>query len=97
MRFTTIEQVSELSPLQRIKGFNPADGRWAPWFDIIKESWHCDYGSIFDEVPGELTLVTGGWSGNEEVISAMKENTMGWIMTWSSSHRGGKYVFELRS
>jgi hypothetical protein len=39
-----------------------------------------------------LTLVTGGWSGCEDVISALN-GTMFNIMFWESSHRGGKHTF----
>lgn len=40
--------------------------------------------------------VTGGWSGNEEIISALMENAPAWLMCWQSSHRGGKHMFEVR-
>ena len=39
-------------------------------------------------------FATGGWSGNESIIHAMQENIM-WKLRWISSHRGGKYGFEL--
>jgi hypothetical protein len=38
-------------------------------------------------------LNTGGWSGNEEIIQALRENTIFWIFYWEQSHRGGHYVF----
>jgi len=41
-------------------------------------------------------LSTGGWSGNEDLIGAMQENTMFWLMCWVSSKRGGHFVFELK-
>ena len=39
---------------------------------------------------------TGGWSGHEDVISALRDNLMFWMLSWVSSTRGGHYVFETR-
>ena len=36
---------------------------------------------------------TGGWSGNEDVIGALQDNTVLWMFTWSASVRGGYYEF----
>jgi hypothetical protein len=36
---------------------------------------------------------TCGWSGNEMIIAAMKENTMLWMLYWEQSRRGGHYIF----
>jgi hypothetical protein len=40
-----------------------------------------------------LELHTGGWSGNEEIISALMTNTLFWMMYWQKSERGGHYWF----
>ncbi len=40
-------------------------------------------------------LVTGGWSGNEEVICALRENTMFWALCWEATMRGGLDKFEV--
>mgnify|MGYP000950782173 CR=1 FL=1 len=42
----------------------------------------------------KLELHTGGWSGNEEIISVL-QNSMFWVMYWQKSERGGHYYFEL--
>jgi len=43
--------------------------------------------------PGKrLTLVTGGWSGCESVISAL-HGTMFHLLGWESSFRGGRHTY----
>jgi hypothetical protein len=41
----------------------------------------------------KLTLITGGWSGHEELISVLKNSIFG-LMYWDSSYRGGKHIFK---
>lgn len=39
---------------------------------------------------------TGGWSGNEDVINALRENMLFFSMFWEKSTRGGHYYFRIR-
>lgn len=39
---------------------------------------------------------TGGWSGNEDVIGALRENMLFFSMYWEKSTRGGHYYFRIR-
>lgn len=64
------------------------------WLQYVREAWNHTYGKIWEE-NGLLKMATGGWSGNEEIISAMSENLVHWGMFWESSHRGGLEVFNV--
>ena len=44
----------------------------------------------------KLELHTGGWSGNEDIIYALKGNYLFWGMYWQKSTRGGHYYFEIK-
>ena len=44
----------------------------------------------------EYTISTGGWSGNEELVRALYDNTMFWVSCWTRSERGGRYVFTVK-
>jgi len=39
---------------------------------------------------------TGGWSGNEDVIDALRRNFLFWSLFWEKSTRGGHYYFKIK-
>ncbi len=41
-----------------------------------------------------IELVTGGWSGNESLISALNRNFLIWSLCWVCSYRGGLHAFD---
>jgi len=44
----------------------------------------------------KLELHTGGWSGNEDIIEALKKSYF-WIFYWEKSVKGGHYYFTISS
>jgi hypothetical protein len=42
-----------------------------------------------------LELHTGGWSGNEDLIEALENHELFWMMWWWKTERGGHYYFEI--
>ena len=59
---------------------------------FIGQVWNTDYGT-FDLNAGTLKLVTGGWSGNEDILAAMNKN-MFWSCYWQRAERGGTFYFD---
>ena len=53
--------------------------------------WAADWG--WTEKGSTYQISTGGWSGNEEIIAALKANMMFWVMCYQSSRVGGHYFF----
>ena len=63
--------------------------------DYIEDLWQWADIKYFDYEYPKLELHTGGWSGNESIIGALKENTLFWMCYWDMSRRGGHYYFDL--
>jgi len=64
---------------------------------LIQDNWTWDDMFILNEQKGCLELHTGGWSGNESIICALKENLHFWMVFWYKSKRGGHYWFNLNN
>ena len=66
--------------------------------DFIGEIW--EYGTMGFIKKGKrvikLELHTLGWSGNEDIIQALKQNFIFWSMNWDMSRRGGHYYFTIK-
>lgn len=60
--------------------------------DLLREHWH--WPERVRRTGDTLELVTGGWSGNEEIIGEL-HRSMFWMFCWEESHRGGHYRFDL--
>ncbi len=69
----------------------PLDGLLA----LIRDNWwKPDWG--YRRTQRRLYLHTGGWSGNEDVIEALRENFLFWSLCWLRSDRGGHFTFQVR-
>jgi len=90
--------------IQKIKEW-PLGRSYTEYFDFIQTCWWAaEWGWKEEDAVDELfkypvrryTISTGGWSGNEDIISAMKENQILWIVTWMQSRRGGHFIFQVQ-
>lgn len=63
---------------------------------IVELWWQAD---ILCKIKGKnvmkLWLSTAGWSGNEDIIHAVRKNSFFWSMCWEWSKRGGHYKFSV--
>jgi len=68
------------------------------FLSLLKSIWqYADIG--FFKLSGKrilkLELHTGGWSGNENIISTIEDNFIFWAMSWQATRRGGHYYFRI--
>jgi len=61
--------------------------------EFCMEAWK--YEEYTFKKNGQYIFQTGGWSGNEDIISSMRKNRIFWMFTWYSSRRGGHYKFDI--
>jgi len=69
---------------------------WA-WHNAITLRWRSEY-SIAKRSKNPILYVelhTGGFSANEDVIEALQDNMMFWLMWWWKTERGGHYYFKI--
>jgi len=80
--------------LQKIKNWLViGDDSFLALMEYVRGLWQYADCGYWKQDGGVFTIATAGWSGNEDIISALKENTMFWLCYWQQSTRGGKYVF----
>jgi hypothetical protein len=84
--------------LQQLRQFH---GTPLQFVDLIRGLWWVPTPVSIDELVNadgkavvRVRLVTGGWSGNEEVISGLRY-TFFHVFYWESSHRGGLHIYEV--
>lgn len=89
--------------LKTISSWSYKDG-FIELANYASKAWHWDDMATKREImlPDgrkliEYTFITGGWSGNEDIICAMKNNAVFHAICWRESHRGGKHVYEVPS
>mgnify|MGYP001558197779 CR=1 FL=1 len=65
---------------------------WSALLEYVKALWWAaDWGWTQDGWTYHIS--TGGWSGNESLIEAMRKNRLFWGECWIESRRGGHFVF----
>ena len=79
--------------LARIRSFNPYEQDLDEFIEFLMDNWVNGYPPEFNKETRILKLSTGGWSGCEDIISALKDNFTFWILFWYSCFRGGHYEF----
>ncbi|GAH55057.1 unnamed protein product [marine sediment metagenome] len=66
--------------------------------DLVEENTNWPDRQIF--ITGKKVIHfeyhTGGWSGNEDVINALRQNLLFWSVCWEKSTRGGHYYFKIK-
>ena len=62
---------------------------------LIEIWFNSKNGFVFNEKTGRLSLATGGWSDNEMIIDAFRDNIHFWSVCWQKTERGGRYVLKL--
>lgn len=78
--------------LYRIRAW-PIEDEYKDLLKFVADNWY--YPDYFRRRGKTYRISTGGWSGNEEIIVALKQNTLFWLFCWYSSRRGGHYVFKI--
>jgi hypothetical protein len=99
-RYPTDEELAKIEEWDFSSGFDK-------WFEFIRTCWWMpDWG--WSEYPDEedpnypgrkhtrYEISTGGWSGNEDIIGAMRANFVCWGQTWRVHRVGGHYTFWAR-
>ena len=81
--------------LYRVKNWNIIDKGAKALVEFIEEIWWYPERQI-EHHGNRLVLHTGGWSGNEDIIDALMEQSDFWSIYWEKSIRGGHYYFNLR-
>ena len=76
--------------LQRLRDWPVSDPRG--WLGYAQSLWWAA-GWGWPELECD-PVSTGGWSGNESIIEAMRENVL-WAVCWENTRAGGHYTFKL--
>jgi hypothetical protein len=84
--------------LKKLAAFDPRTDDAIAFTEYLCLNWVNGFPPEWNREQGTLKLSTGGWSGCESVITALRQgNEDGiawfWMLFWHSSRRGGHYEF----
>lgn len=83
-----------------LRNFDNAMGdNQSAYWNFVYKCFDIDYGSFSYVVRDNMkliTMVTGGWSSNENVINCIMGNYLVNTVNWVLSRRGGYYEFEIK-
>ncbi len=82
--------------LKHIRSFDILKDDPIAFTEYLCENWVNGFPPEYDKEAGTLQLSTGGWSGCESIISALKSSKKYptyWTMFWYQSRVGGHYWF----
>jgi hypothetical protein len=85
--------ISGTEDMIALLGFVRVAWRYEDWGFRVAKRWRRPSKGMAPRL--RYAISTGGWSGNEDIISALQGNGMFWGLTWRSSRRGGHYAFEV--
>jgi len=82
------------SVLKKIQKWDLTKSHVSELLNYVQQFW--EYPDRFVRKKHTLYLSTGGWSGNEDIITALQRNYLFWSLYWYRSQRGGHYWFNDR-
>ena len=98
--FIDDEHYPDPETLKMFKTRNAGEGT-ERFLEDIRDEWEFADVGYFRKTKGTgknkkiyLQLHTGGWSGNEDIISALQQNITFWHW-WKMTKVGGHYYFEI--
>ena len=63
--------------------------------EFIQSICWCDAVKIRGKKVWYVEFHTWGWSGNEDIINALRDNPIFFALYWLKTHRGGHYYFRV--
>lgn len=81
--------------MKKIREWDVVRNGYNDLIQLIQDNWKYEEFGYFTLKGKTLELHTGGWSGNEDIIDALKKTDF-WIAYWIKTERGGHYYFELK-
>lgn len=61
--------------------------------EYVRSLWAYANSGYWTQDGNKYSLSTAGWSGNESIVCALKDNYVFWALCWYFSKRGGHYEF----